>query len=356
MNLSKIYKTFLIAQNGNASAIKLSRILNNQYSHDQITRFLKNSTYSNKSLWNAACSDPEFKKNLQNNDSVLIIDDTIIPKESRKENKQVCWHYDHSKNRVIKGIQFMTCLLSNKQNKIPVDQQIITKTDFYIDNKTKQKKRRSIRSKNEYSREMLNNVNSKVKGNYSHILSDSWFCSKQNIEYIDKTLKSKFILGIKSNRLIKLNDDTHTSTYKSLNKADIEPEKIYRIKLKGLDVPLILLKKVFKNGGKDKILSSYYISNDLDLEGNKLYKCYQKRWDVEEYHRFIKQSLSIGSSMSRTEKSQSNHIILSLICYIDLQRLSKSTNKSIHGLVCELLIESNKCSYDKLVKVQKSAA
>ncbi len=163
-------------------------------------------------------------------------------------------------------------------------------------------------------------------------------------------------MGIKSNRLIKIYDDTSTSTYKKLNTADIEPERIYRIKLKGLDIPLVLYKKVFKNGGKDKLSYSYYISNDLDLKGNKLYKCYQRRWDVEEYHRFVKQSLSIGSSMARTEKSQTNHIILSLISYIDLQRLSKSTNKTIHGLIYELVINSNKHAYNNLVKLQKSTA
>ncbi len=157
-------------------------------------------------------------------------------------------------------------------------------------------------------------------------------------------------------RLVKVYDDTYTSTFKTLNKADIEREKVYRIKLKGLNIPLVLFKKVFKNGCNDKISTSYYISNDLDLEGNKLYKCYQKRWDVEEYHRFIKQNLSIGSSMSRTERSQSNHIILSLISYIDLERLSKSTNKNMHGLIYELVLRSNKSAYEDILKIQNLAA
>lgn len=257
----------------------------------------------------------------------------MIAKEFRKENNQVCWHYDHSKNRVIKGIQFMTCFLSNNQNKIPLNQQIISKTEIYNDKKTNKKRRKSPISKNEYFRQILSNVNNKLKNKYNYILSDSWFCSKENISYMHQNLNSKFIMGIKSNRLVKIYDDTYTSTYKKLKTADIDAERIYRIKLKGLDIPLVLYKKVFKNGGNDKLSTSYYISNDLELEGNKLYKCYQRRWDVEEYLRFLKQSLTIGSSMCRSEKSQTNHIILSLISYIDLERFSKSTNKSLHGLI-----------------------
>ena len=232
MKLLKIYKTYLIAQSGHATATKLSKIQENQYSHDTISRFLKNSDFSNKDLWNAACSDTEFRNNLLKDDSVLIIDDSIIAKKSRKENNQVCWHYDHTDNKTIKGIQYMTCFLSNNNNKIPLNQQIITKTEIYTDKKTNKEKRKSKISKNEYFRQMLFNTNRQLKGKYSYILSDSWFCSKENISYIDNNLKSKFIMGIKSNRLIKIYGDTYPSTYKKLNTADIEPERVYRIKLK----------------------------------------------------------------------------------------------------------------------------
>ena len=88
-----------------------------------------------------------------------------------------------------------------------------------------------------------------------------------------------------------------------VNKTDLEPEKACRVRLKGIDTPLVIVKKVFKNGGKGHVSSSYYISNDLGLIGEELYNCYQKRWQVEEYHRFIKQNVSIGASPCRSKRS-----------------------------------------------------
>lgn len=355
MKISKIYKTFLLSQNNQSSATKLSKILNNKYSHDKITRFLKNVNLSQTNLWNNVSSNLNFQKTLKNNETCLIIDDTIIPKEYRRETDQTCWHYDHAKGRCVKGIQYMTCFLTNVQYNVPINYRIIEKTEKYEDKVTKKQKRKSKLTKNEYFREMLKQSSKKLKSNFKYVLSDSWFCSKSNIEFINNKIQKKFILGIKSNRLIKL-DGTQNFAYKCINKTDLEAEKVYRIKLKGNSIPLILIKKVFKNGGKGHISESYYISNDLDLTSEKLYNCYQKRWQVEEYHRFIKQSVSIGSSPSRSKKSVSNHIVLSLMAYVDLVHLSKNTKTNIHTLRYEILVKSNKASYEALELIQKSAA
>ena len=72
MNLSKIYKTFLLSQNRGATATKLSKILNSKYSHDKITRFLNQSNLSNNNLWNSVSSDKDFKISLKNNETCLI--------------------------------------------------------------------------------------------------------------------------------------------------------------------------------------------------------------------------------------------------------------------------------------------
>ena len=39
---------------------------------------------------------------------------------------------------------------------------------------------------------------------YKYVLADNWFSSKENIEFIDKTLHKYFILGLKSNRTVAL--------------------------------------------------------------------------------------------------------------------------------------------------------
>ena len=44
---------------------------------------------------------------------VRIFDDTIEEKPYTDENEIVCWHWDHSQNRNIKGINFITALYQN---------------------------------------------------------------------------------------------------------------------------------------------------------------------------------------------------------------------------------------------------
>jgi hypothetical protein len=41
---------------------------------------------------------------------VLIIDDTIEEKPYTDESELICWHYDHSKGRNVKGINLLSTL------------------------------------------------------------------------------------------------------------------------------------------------------------------------------------------------------------------------------------------------------
>ena len=356
MNISKIYKTFLMSQTAISSVTKLSKILKNQFSHDRFTKFLNSANINSYNLWNSVSSIINFKSILnKSGKNFLIIDDTIIPKEYRKQTKQVCWHYDHAKGRCIKGIQIITCFLNNILLKLPIDFRIIEKTEKYKDKKTGKIKTKSKITKNELFREILNNIMKKIGSKISYILADSWYCSNDNIKFINNKLQKKFIFAIKSNRLIKLGG-TQDKAYECINKADIEPDRAYQVELKGISIPLILIKKVFTNGDSGKLCVGYYISNDLGLTSESLYNFYQKRWKVEEYHRFIKQNVSIGSSPCRTERAVSNHIGLSLMAYVDYIKLSNSTNKSIHSLKYEILIKSNFAAFDQLRLLQNSAA
>ena len=40
--------------------------------------------------------------------------------------------YDHSKDRQVKGINFLTSLYSSQDIAIPVGYQLITKTEYYV--------------------------------------------------------------------------------------------------------------------------------------------------------------------------------------------------------------------------------
>ena len=58
-------------------------------------------------LWRIA--KPHVRK-IESDDGVMIVDDSIAEKPYTDENDIICWHYDHSQQRNVKGINFVTSL------------------------------------------------------------------------------------------------------------------------------------------------------------------------------------------------------------------------------------------------------
>jgi hypothetical protein len=88
-------------------------------------------------------------------EGVVIIDDTIVEKPHTDENEIICWYYDHSKGRSVKGINFRTALYYVQNVALPVAFEIVSKMETYTDKKIDQEKRRSSVKKNECYRQML---------------------------------------------------------------------------------------------------------------------------------------------------------------------------------------------------------
>ncbi len=43
---------------------------------------------------------------------ITLLDDTISEKTYTDENAVNCWHFSHAKNRHIKGINILSCMVS----------------------------------------------------------------------------------------------------------------------------------------------------------------------------------------------------------------------------------------------------
>ena len=91
--LLDIYTDYLIASTAQTTATGLSELLNGQYSHDKITRFLNQETYSPKRYWQFI--KPTVRR-IEHDDGVIDVDDTIEEKPYTDENDIVCWHFDHT--------------------------------------------------------------------------------------------------------------------------------------------------------------------------------------------------------------------------------------------------------------------
>jgi len=130
-----IYSDYLIASFGLVTATGLSKMLDNGYSHDKISRFLAQREFTQKDYWKMV--KPIIRKIESSSEGVIAIDDTIEGKPHTTENDLICWHWDHAERRNVKGINIVNFLytrtLSDGQAvSIPVSFEQIKKTEEYF--------------------------------------------------------------------------------------------------------------------------------------------------------------------------------------------------------------------------------
>ena len=201
-NLLDLYSDYLISAFSQTTATGLSALLNGEISHDSIQRFLPGERQTSVHLWRVV--KPQIRK-IESHDGVMIVDDSISKKPYTNENDIICWHYDHSKQRTTKGINFVTCLYHNNGVSLPVGFELVAKTEKYTDPKDGKEKRRSPKTKNEYYREMLQQaVRNQIQ--FKYVLNDVWFAAADNIDFVKITLKKDFVMSLKSNRKVALSE------------------------------------------------------------------------------------------------------------------------------------------------------
>ncbi len=126
-------------------------------------------------------------RTIQHSDGALIFYDTIQEKPHTDENEIGTWHFDHSKGRSVKGVDILSCVHHSEGVTLPVAFEVIHKPVELTDEATGQLKRRGETIKNELMRRMFR-VCENNGLEYRHVLADSWFSSKENMEFIHSDL------------------------------------------------------------------------------------------------------------------------------------------------------------------------
>jgi hypothetical protein len=263
-------------------------------------------------------------RQIQQADGVIIIDDSIAEKRYTDENDSICWHYDHSQDRSVKGINCVTCWYHTSGYSLPVGFSIVAKTEYDVDQKDGKPKRRSPVSKNEYDRELLTHA----KHNqipFQYVLSAGWYRAAENMLFIKQVLGKAFILPLKANRKVALNEPAkRDGQWVRLDQLTLEANTPVAIDLERVDFPLLLVQPVCANqAGSTGI--PYGVSSDTTLTADQMTTSYRQRWNVEPYHKSLKQNASLEKSPTQTVTTQSNHRFASLCAYIKLEGLRKAT-------------------------------
>ena len=338
------YADDLLASFGATTATGLSQLLEGVVSHDQVTRYLAGTKQTAADLW---LTVKPFVRQVQSPAGVVSIDDSIEEKPYTDENDLVCWHDDHSKERMLKGINFLTALYASQGASLPVGFHWVAKTETYRDPKTQQEKRHSPVTKHASCRELITQAITHLIP-LRFVVFDGWFASAENMVFITQQQHRDFLCPLKTNRKVALSmADKHQGRSTRVDTLELEAHAPRIVYLEGVDFPLMLVKHVFTNeDGSLGILS--LVSSDTTLAVDELTTTYHKRWQVECYHKSLKQNVSLAKSPTQTVTTQTNHFFAALCGFIKLERLKVSTKLNHFALKSKLYLTALHSAFSTL--------
>lgn len=342
--LLDLYTDYLISSFGQTTGTGLSDLVGGSISHDRIQRFLSQGEFTSSDLWHFV--KPHLRA-IEHAEGCIIIDDSIAEKPYTDENDIIAWHYDHSQGRMVKGINFLSALyhVPSVDVSLPVAFRVVAKTEQYVDKKDQKTKRRSPISKNEHYQALLR----QAKHNqvlFRFVLSDVWYASAENMMFVKHELQRDFINPLKTNRKVALSrEDKQQGRYVRVESVPLEAGDVLEVHLEGVDFPLTLVKQVFVNED-GKSVTQYLVCSDLQLTSDQVTTIYQKRWNVEEYHKSLKQNASLERSPTHTVCTQTNHLFASLCGYVKLELLRISSHLNHFALKSTIYLRALQVAFD----------
>lgn len=349
-----VYSDYLICSFSQASATRLSALLEGQVSHDQVTRDLSTIERNQQMFWRQV---KPLVRQIESDDGVISIDDFISEKPDTDENEIVCYHFSHSKQRSVKGINIVPFVYQSQNSKgepvrLVVAYEVVHKPIRYEDPKSGKMKRKSCVTKNELLRERLRILAKINQIKFKTVLMDIWYSASDNLIFIKKELQKEFICPIKSNRLATfVVPDGASLPYQSVETLDLQPDTVYEVKLNGVPFSVALIKHIYTNAD-GSIGVIYLISSDLTLTATDILTRYQKRWGSEECHKSLQQNVAIEKSPTKRVTTQKNHIFAAMIAYNKLETLKINTGKNQFALKNLLYIKAIRAAWHELQHLQ----
>jgi hypothetical protein len=263
-------------------------------SHDSVNRFLWRETYTPLDLFN------ESKIGLNLKGGTLSVDDSVLDKPYSYNVDLVGYFWSGKHHKVVKGINLITLYYTDIHGQHrPINYRIYDKADG--------------KTKNEYFQDMLAEV-LKWGLEPAFVTGDSWYSGIKNL----KTVKNHalgFIFAIESNRLVSV----CKGTWIQVQRLEI-PEEGREVWLRGFGQV-----KLFRTQLKEQLRHYVvHLPETKQLEPFRredFLKKHDEHWQVEQYHRAIKQVCHIERFQVRGAVPIRNHIFASICGYVQLQKL-----------------------------------
>lgn len=290
----ELYTSFLRVTTQRYSALSMSEVSPVPISHDAISEWLSETKCTPKDVWN------EAKEFVTTNNGVLLADDTIISKKRSEKIELVRYQYSGNEHDIVKGIGVLNFLWSTNSDVCPFDFRIYEPQE---DGKTK----------NDHFRDMLKTTEERgLKPEV--VIADSWYSSLDNLKCI-RDFGWYWVMGLKKNRLVN----------RKVKLEDIKiPDEGLFLHLRGYGW-ITVFRFDSKNGRTD-----YIGTNIVNPTREVVEKYVKQRWDIEVYHRELKQTCGLERCQSRTGRTQRNHIAFSMIAWISMSAIRRQLGLSLY--------------------------
>ncbi len=275
-----------------ATCTRLSEVMN--ISHDSANRFLLRESYEPKDLFN------EAKKLLNLVGGTLNVDDSTLDKPYSQHMELVAHVWSGKHHRVVKGLNLITLYYTDPQGRsLPVNYRVYDKSE----NKTK----------NCYFLDMLAQV-LEWGLQPDFMTGDSWYSCVNNLKTV-KNHRMGFLFAVESNRRVSM-EKGRWMQVQSL----VIPEDGLMVWLREFGEV-----KLFRTQLKDQLRHYVVYFPDKDaydsFERTDFQKLHDRHWQIEQYHRMIKQVCNIEKFQVRGKLPILNHIFSALCGYIYLQQM-----------------------------------
>jgi hypothetical protein len=287
-------------------------------SHDVVTDYLHQERLTARNLWEL--TQPIIEDGPA---SFLIIDDSVQNKQYSRSIELVKRQYSGAAGGLVRGIGVVNLLHTDGQGQFyPIDFRIYAKKH---DGKTK----------NDHFREMLRHAIGDKQIQARTVLFDSWYASWQNLKLVHR-LDMTFYTVLKSNRLVALNKE---DGYIHLDEIAWTTAQLLHgivVKLKKVPFKVKLFKFVATNGDID-----WVITNDLDSTSTAqvAQEANDVRWEVEQFHRELKQLTGSEKCQCRKQRSQRNHLACCYHAWLTMKVKAFELHKTIYRVKSDLLTD-----------------
>lgn len=284
------YINFLIAAQQVFSHVEASRshpVEEHAPAHDAYTRLLQRLQPDSEMLWQEVESLVDRKK------GVLVIDDTTLDKPSATHMALVTRHWSGKHKRVVQGINLISMVWTDRECRLPCDFRLYHKAHDGL-------------TKNDHFQHMVQQA---AERGFQPALTvfDSWYSGLPNLKLL-RSLGWHWLTQLKSNREVSID--------RSGNRAIREiliPVQGHLVHLKGYGWI-----KVFRTVGTNGD-AEYWTTSRLEMTIEEAAFYALDAWQIEVYHRSLKQFTGVERAQCRLEVSQRNHIGLAIRAFVRLE-------------------------------------